>query len=129
MASTSTYNDPTFDGYVTQLRDRVHGKDARRLPRHLKGRVTFVFRRDGVADRLTLGFFGDSVTVTPTTQMVAGEPTAIVMCQLCDWLAYFERADATRLQTIDFYGDTALLEALPTLAQQHRSPLHTRLGQ
>lgn len=119
----------SFDGYLTQMRARFGGKDAARLPRGLKGTITFLFRVDGrVANRLTLRFADDGVRVEPITRLAADEPTAIVRCSLSDWIAFFEGNDTSRLESIDFFGDAQLIEALPALAAQKTSPLHSRLA-
>jgi hypothetical protein len=119
---------PTFETYLDDLRARFAHKDAARLPRRLKGTVTFLFAGSGARrDRLTLRFADGAVRIDSATRLVENEPTAIVRCALTDWVAFFEKNDASRLDDIDIFGDAALLEALPALAAQKTSPLHTRL--
>lgn len=120
---------PSFDSYLSELRSRFAGKDAARLPRGLKGTITFLFRAEGqVANRMTLRFADDGIRIEAKTQLTENEATAIVRCTLGDWIAFFERNDTGRMDQIDFFGDAQLLEALPALAAQRTSPLHSRLA-
>ena len=119
---------PALDDYITTLRVRLGGKDASRLPQQLLGAVSFVFRcEDGRRDRVTLRFAAEGISVQPGTSLRDGEPTAIVMCSLQQWLAFFEQGDASLIDAIDFFGETRLISALTTLASQRTSPLQARL--
>jgi hypothetical protein len=118
----------TFDGYLRVMRERFAQKDAARLPKRMKGTITFLFARPGSGrDRMTLRFADGGVVIDAATRLTENEPTAIVRCALPDWIAFYEKNDTARLDDIDIFGDAALIEALPALASQKTSPLQTRL--
>jgi hypothetical protein len=120
-----------FTEYVDALRARFAGKDPRRVGGGFGktgGRVVLVLKESGEVRRATISIGGPRVTVDVGAPKIDDAPTAFVFAAVDDWIAFFERADADRVSSIDFFGDAAVLGLLPELAAQAQSPLHARLA-
>lgn len=124
-----------FTEYIDALRARFAGKDPRRVAGAFGktgGRIVLVLKERGEVRRATIAIGGPhaakGVTVDVGAPKIDDAPTAFVFAAIDDWIAFFERADADRVSSIDFFGDATVLGLLPALAAQTQSPLHARLA-
>ena len=117
-----------FSDYRASLSALLAKKDPSRVKKKRLGSIVFVLEDEAkMPHRITIRV-GEKVEVVDGRHELPGLPTAFVFSSLADWIAFFDKAEAARIHSIDFYGEVALLETLAELSTQRLSPLALRAG-
>jgi hypothetical protein len=116
-----------FEAHLEAVRESLKSKDPARIKK-AKGSLVLVLEDEGhVLRRMTVRV-GAQVEVVEGRQELEGSPAAFVFAKLEDWIAFFDSAEASRLHSINFYGDLTVLERIAELRSQKISPLALRCG-
>jgi hypothetical protein len=116
----------SFAAYFASLDASLKDKDPSRA-KHVGGSLVLVLEDEArVIHRMTVRV-GSRVEVVEGRRELKSGPVAFVFATLADWIA-FDAGDASRLHSINFYGDLSVLELIAELRLQKLSLLALRAG-